>query len=59
MQVGEVIALVSTGTGKTETMMAAVVTESIERTLVVVPSALLRTQVYDKFKTLGILYDIG
>lgn len=48
-----------TGTGKTETMMTAVVTERIERTLVVVPSALLRTQVYDKFKTLGILYDIG
>lgn len=40
-------------------MMTAVVTERIERTLVVVPSALLRTQVYDKFKTLGILYDIG
>ena len=48
-----------TGTGKTETMIAAVVSEKIYRTLIVVPSNLLRKQTAEKFLTFGILQDIG
>lgn len=48
-----------TGTGKTETMIATVVSEQIKRTLVVVPSDLLRKQTANKFLTLGILQEIG
>ena len=33
-----------TGTGKTETMIATVVSERIDRTLIIVPSNLLRKQ---------------
>ncbi|TCL55410.1 superfamily II DNA or RNA helicase [Kineothrix alysoides] len=48
-----------TGTGKTETMIATIVSESINHTLIVVPSNLLRKQTADKFLTFGILQDIG
>lgn len=48
-----------TGTGKTETMMATVVSERIEKTLIIVPSKLLRKQTVDKFITLGVLPEIG
>ncbi|MGD9566805.1 MAG: DEAD/DEAH box helicase family protein [Sedimentibacter sp.] len=48
-----------TGTGKTETMIATVVSEMIDRTLIIVPSNLLRKQTADKFLTFGILQDIG
>lgn len=48
-----------TGTGKTETMIATVVSELIEKALVVVPSKLLRDQTFEKFKTLGVLREIG
>lgn len=48
-----------TGTGKTETMIATVVSEMIGRTLIVVPSNLLRKQTADKFLTFGILQAIG
>lgn len=47
-----------TGTGKTETMIATVVSEMINRTLIVVPSNLLRKQTAEKFITFGILQDI-
>lgn len=47
-----------TGTGKTETMIAAVVSEQIKRTLVIVPSDLLRKQTADKFCSFGILPQI-
>jgi superfamily II DNA or RNA helicase len=43
-----------TGTGKTETMLAAFCHDP-RRTLVVVPSASLRTQIGEKFATLGVL----
>ncbi|RZK75084.1 MAG: DEAD/DEAH box helicase [Rhodococcus sp. (in: high G+C Gram-positive bacteria)] len=43
-----------TGTGKTETMLAAYC-HSPDRTLVVVPSDALRTQIAEKFVTLGML----
>lgn len=48
-----------TGTGKTETMIAALVSEQIKRTLVIVPSDLLRKQTVKKFLTLGVLPEIG
>lgn len=48
-----------TGTGKTETMLATIVAEKIHKTLIVVPSHLLRRQIYDKAKSLGLLYKIG
>jgi superfamily II DNA or RNA helicase len=44
-----------TGTGKTETMVALTVHERPERVLVVVPSDVLRTQISEKFLTLGLL----
>ncbi|MEA2497369.1 MAG: hypothetical protein QOJ29_5280 [Thermoleophilaceae bacterium] len=47
-----------TGTGKTETMLAAYC-HSPERTLVVVPSDALRTQTARKFVSLGILPEVG
>lgn len=48
-----------TGTGKTETIISTVVSEQIRRTLVLVPSDLLRKQTADKFVSFGILYDLG
>lgn len=49
-----------TGTGKTEVMLSLFVQDSkIEKLLVVVPSDSLRTQITDKFKTLGKLEDLG
>lgn len=47
-----------TGTGKTETMLAAYC-HSPSRTLVVVPSDALRTQIAEKFATLGVLPAVG
>jgi superfamily II DNA or RNA helicase len=44
-----------TGTGKTETMLAVQVSEGIERLLVVVPTDALRDQIFDKFRSLGVL----
>lgn len=48
-----------TGTGKTETMIATVVSEVIGRTFIIVPSSLLRKQTAEKFVTFGILQSIG
>lgn len=48
-----------TGTGKTEVMIATVVSEQREKTCVIVPSDLLRKQTYERFTTLGKLRDIG
>lgn len=47
-----------TGTGKTETMLS-VYCHSPRRTLIVVPSDVLRSQIATKFATLGILPEIG
>lgn len=44
-----------TGTGKTETMLAVLTSASCERVLVVVPTDALRSQIADKFETLGLL----
>jgi superfamily II DNA or RNA helicase len=44
-----------TGTGKTETMLSTLISAGCERVLVVVPTEALRTQIAEKFETLGIL----
>jgi superfamily II DNA or RNA helicase len=46
-----------TGTGKTETMLATQVYRRLERTLVLVPSGVLRGQIGEKFASLGVLPD--
>lgn len=48
-----------TGTGKTETMIATIVSEMIKRTLIIVPSHLLRQQTANKFLSFGVLQEIG
>ena len=48
-----------TGTGKTDTMIAALVRERLTPLLVAVPSRALRTQLADKFLSLGLLKDVG
>jgi hypothetical protein len=44
-----------TGTGKTETMLSILISQQCRKVLVVVPTDALRTQLYYKFLTLGIL----
>ena len=44
-----------TGTGKTETMLSILVSTKCEKLLVIVPTDALRTQLAEKFLTLGIL----
>lgn len=48
-----------TGTGKSETMLAAILSEKIKRALVVVPNKLLRNQTYERARSWGILREIG
>lgn len=48
-----------TGTGKTETMLALLVREKLERLLVIVPTGALRDQVGRKFVELGLLRKLG
>lgn len=48
-----------TGTGKTETMLALLVAQRIQRLLVLVPSDALREQIGSKFVTLGWLKKLG
>jgi superfamily II DNA or RNA helicase len=44
-----------TGTGKTETMISILISARCRRLLVIVPTDALRTQIADKFTSLGIL----
>lgn len=44
-----------TGTGKTDTMIAAAISEQAERLLIIVPSDVLRAQVASSFSKLGML----
>lgn len=53
------IIVMPTGTGKTEVMLTSFLSEEIERLLVITPSNSLRNQISNKFKTLGILKEIG
>jgi superfamily II DNA or RNA helicase len=48
-----------TGTGKTETMIAALVYHRTPRLLVLVPSDALRGQIATKFETLGLLRELN
>lgn len=48
-----------TGTGKTEVMIATVVSEHCSKTCIIVPSKLLRKQTVLRFCTLGKLQEIG
>lgn len=48
-----------TGTGKTETMIASLISEGIEKTLIVVPSKMLRDQTVKKCMSLGILKEVN
>ncbi len=48
-----------TGTGKTETMLSVLIAWPCQKVLVVVPTDALRTQISEKFVSLGILKDSG
>jgi superfamily II DNA or RNA helicase len=48
-----------TGTGKTETMLSVLVSALCRKLIVVVPTDALRTQLADKFLTLGVLKEPG
>lgn len=49
------LVVMPTGTGKTETMLCLTIAEKCQGLLVIVPSASLRTQIFKKFRSLGIL----
>lgn len=53
------IIVMPTGTGKTETMLSFMIANKCRKVFVVVPSDALRSQIFDKFKTLGLLPKIG
>ena len=53
------IVVMPTGTGKTETMISALVANQCEKLLVSVPSDALREQLFKKFYTLGLLKDFN
>lgn len=53
------IVVMPTGTGKTETMLATLIANECKRLLVSVPSDSLRTQISNKFTTLGLLKEFG
>ena len=53
------IVVMPTGTGKTETMLSALIANCCNRLLVSVPSDSLRAQISDKFITLGLLKEFG
>ncbi|MFL2079799.1 DEAD/DEAH box helicase [Marinilactibacillus psychrotolerans] len=48
-----------TGTGKSETMLATIISEQICSTLIIVPSNLLREQTFERASRFGILPKIG
>jgi type I site-specific restriction endonuclease len=53
------IVIMPTGTGKTETMLSTLIANQCQKLLVTVPSDSLRTQISDKFITLGLLKEYG
>ncbi len=48
-----------TGTGKTETMLATLIYQKCRKVLVMVPSKILRKQIFNKFCDLGYLSELG
>jgi len=53
------IVVMPTGTGKTETMLSALVANECQKLLVAVPSESLRTQLASKFSNLGLIREFG
>lgn len=53
------IVVMPTGTGKTETMLATLISNCCKKLLVSVPSDSLRTQIAQRFITLGLLKEYG
>jgi superfamily II DNA or RNA helicase len=53
------LVVMPTGTGKTETMLCLLVANQCNKTLVIVPSDSLRTQISKKYIQLGILKQLG
>lgn len=53
------IIVMPTGTGKTETMLATLISNGCKKLLVSVPSDSLRTQISQKFISLGLLKEFG
>ncbi|WP_313532037.1 DEAD/DEAH box helicase [Sphingobacterium multivorum] len=53
------IVVMPTGTGKTETMICSMVATSCNKLLITVPSDSLRTQIFEKFLTYGLLKSFG
>ncbi len=53
------IVVMPTGTGKTETMLATLISNCCKKLIVSVPSDSLRTQIAQKFITLGLLKEYG
>jgi superfamily II DNA or RNA helicase len=56
-EIGTVV--LPTGTGKTEIMLSVLISEQIEKLLVIVPTDPLRSQISNKFLTLGLLSKLG
>lgn len=54
---GPATIVLPTGTGKTETMLAILVSELCQKVMIVVPTDSLRTQIATKFLELGLLKD--
>lgn len=55
----EATIVMPTGTGKTETMLVYIVSECLNKVLIIVPSSLLREQTYGKCKTMGLIKKFG
>ncbi|OCL89411.1 DEAD/DEAH box helicase [Arcobacter porcinus] len=53
------IVVMPTGTGKTETMLSVLIANKCKKILITVPSDALRTQIFNKFYTLGLLKEFG
>lgn len=56
-EIGTVV--MPTGTGKTETMLTTLIANKCEKVIITVPSDALRTQIFNKFYTLGLLKTFG
>ncbi|WP_338815660.1 DEAD/DEAH box helicase family protein (plasmid) [Bernardetia sp. Wsw4-3y2] len=56
-EIGTVV--MPTGTGKTETMLTTLIANKCKKVIITVPSDALRTQIFNKFYTLGLLKRFG
>lgn len=53
------VIVMPTGTGKTETMLSLLISNGCKKIIVTVPSDALRTQIFNKFQSLGLLKQFG